>query len=45
VAAAVAYNRIPEGVPAELLREFTAGHEISSFMRQPNRRWYETHLR
>jgi cephalosporin-C deacetylase-like acetyl esterase len=41
----VAYNRIPDGVPAELLREFTAGHEISPFMRQSNRRWYETHLR
>ncbi len=41
----VAYNRIPAGVPAELLREFTAGHEISPFMRESNRRWYETHLR
>jgi len=41
----VAYNRIPDGIPAELLREFTAGHEISPFMRQSNRRWYETHLR
>jgi len=41
----VAYNRIPDGVPAELLREFTAGHEISPFMRESNRRWYETHLR
>ncbi len=41
----VAYNRIPEGVPAELLRETTAGHEITPFMRQSNRRWYETHLK
>ncbi|TVQ73972.1 MAG: hypothetical protein EA363_02395 [Balneolaceae bacterium] len=41
----VAYNRIPDGVPAELLREFTAGHEISPFMRESNRRWYETHLK
>lgn len=41
----VAYNRIPKNVPAELLREFMAGHEITSFMRESNRHWYETHLR
>lgn len=41
----VARNRIPGHVPAELLREFTAGHEISAFMRASNLRWYREHLR
>jgi len=41
----VARNRIPEHVPAELLREFSAGHEITNFMRESNLRWYREHLK
>lgn len=40
----VALNRIPKGVPRELVLDPDAGHEITPLMREANMRWLKKYL-
>src|SRR5690606_15555008 len=41
----VAYNRVPKGVEKKFLIDVSAGHTVSSAMRQASRAWFDRWLK